>query len=264
MAYSKVPTGSAEEKSDQHDDFPPSLRKDLPALPSTTPLNPDEPPIAVSPTSENARLTELKKVLKTVIESNAWSAMMAVVTIWTLFQTDIKYSSTTKDADLGFEVVISIFFFLFIIEIIAQCIYKEDYFNVPTWAAEPGETLYQTWQRRLSIGSFYFWMDFIATGTLVLDMKWIIGQAGINSINGGGDQSAQGSSAAKTGARLGRLIRLVRMVRLTRLAKLYKYAMAAIQGKQTEKEDAESRVGAAMAELTNRRYVLIVHLLIIC
>eukprot|EP01040_Poterioochromonas_malhamensis_P011691 gene11691-12756_t len=260
MGHLKVPIGPAEEKSDQHEDFP---RKDPPALPSTTPLNPDEPAIGVSPTSENARIPELKKVLKTIIESNAWSAMMAIVTIWTLFQTDIKYSSTTKDADLGFEVVISIFFFLFIIEIIAQCIYKEDYFNIPTWAAEPGETLYQTWQRRLSIGSFYFWMDVIATGTLVLDMKWIIGQAGINSINGGGDQSAQGSSAAKTGARLGRLIRLVRMVRLTRLAKLYKYAMAAIQGKEIEKEDAESRVGAAMAELTNRRVLILILLMLI-
>jgi hypothetical protein len=198
---------------------------------------------------------KLEKRLESLIESSVWSTMMTFVTIWTLFQGDIKYAGTGKESDSAFEVIISIFFFLFVFEIIAQSIYKEGYFLIPKWEAEAGETSWQTWKRRIEFGSFYFWMDVIATGTLILDMKWIIGSVGIKAINGGGSQSAKGAAAAKTGSRLGRLVRLVRMVRLTRLTKLYKYAMAAITGNKFEivEEDAESKVGAAMTELTNRR-----------
>jgi hypothetical protein len=218
----------------------------------------EENKVSVEPPAAHFK-TKLRKSLESLIESSPWSTMMTFVTIWTLFQGDIKYAGTGKEADSAFEVIISIFFFLFVFEIIAQSIYKEGYFLIPKWEAEAGETSWQTWKRRIEFGSFYFWMDVIATGTLILDMKWIIGSVGIKAINGGGSQSAKGSAAAKTGSRLGRLVRLVRMVRLTRLAKLYKYAMAAITGNKIEivEEDAESKVGAAMTELTNRRLALL-------
>jgi hypothetical protein len=198
---------------------------------------------------------KLKKLLESIVESSPWSSFMTLVTIWTLFQTDIKYAGTESEADTGFEVVITIFFFTFWFEIIAQSIYKEGYFVIPSWEPEPGESLYETWIRRLSFGSFYFWMDIVATCSIVLDMEWVIGVQGIVGINGGGSQAASGGQAAKSGSRLGRLIRLVRMVRLTRLAKLYKYAVAFLTGNKVEaaEEDAESRVGAAMSDLTNRR-----------
>jgi hypothetical protein len=208
------------------------------------------------PKKELTSFDRLKVNLEALIESSYWSSFMTLVTIWTLFQTDIKYAATGVEADAGFEAVISIFFFLFIFEITAQSIYKEDYFILPNWEAEPGETQYETWVRRCSVGSFYFWMDVVATSSIILDMKWIIGTKGIVSINGGGNQAASGGQAAKSGSRLGRLIRLVRMVRLTRLAKLYKYAYAVLTGKKVdsdEEDDFESRVGAAMSDLTNRR-----------
>ena len=82
-------------------------------------------------------------------------------------------------------------------------------------------------------------------------MEWIIG----GSLNSGGNQSAKAGTASRAGARAGRIIRLVRMVRLVRLVKLYKYASTA-KGKATEDDGGatESRVGAAMSDLTNRRW----------
>lgn len=239
--YKPLPNNGGDEKQDEKkDEVDHHIVKPSSGLPNTQ--------------KESSGLwKKLKKSLETLVESNIWASSMTLVTIWTLYETDIKYAATGPSADIAFEVIISIFFFIFIFEIIAQSIYKDGYFTVPKWEAEPGETWFQTWTRRLSFGSFYFWMDFIATGTLILDMQWIIGAQGIDTINGGGSQSAQGSSAAKTGSRLGRLVRLVRMVRLTRLAKLYKYAYAAFLGKEVEEQDAESRVGAAMSDLTNRR-----------
>lgn len=88
-----------------------------------------------------------------------------------------------------------------------------------------------------------------------------------------GEHSTKLGSASKTGARAGRVVRLVRMARLVRMIKLYKYAVAAAEKKKQiqlrkekgevveEEEDTdefgrpltESRVGAAMSDLTNRR-----------
>ena len=34
--------------------------------------------------------------------------------------------------------------------------------------------MWRTWLRRLQLGSFYFWLDLIATGSLILEMDWII------------------------------------------------------------------------------------------
>jgi hypothetical protein len=60
-----------------------------------------------------------QRKLRYLIESSVWSVLMTVVTIWTLFQTDLKYGLAPKEADSIFEVIISIFFFLFLFEIFA-------------------------------------------------------------------------------------------------------------------------------------------------
>jgi hypothetical protein len=193
---------------------------------------------------------------------------MGLLTIWTLYQGDIKYAATEKPADGGFLAIISICFFLFVFEIILQCFYKEGYLIIPAWEGEAGETFYQRWTRRLSIGSFYFWMDIIATGTILMDLDWMIGTAGVEAVNGGGTQTAAGGNAVRLGARIGRILRLVRMVRLVRIGKLYKYAVVFFTGKELKAEEEEenleqSRVGAAMSDLTNRRVIVLILLMLI-
>lgn len=189
-------------------------------------------------------------------ESSAWMSFMGVLTIWTLYQGDIRQAGTHKEADLAFEVIISICFFLFAIEIFLQCFYKEGYLVIPTWEPENGESFRELWEKRLRLGSFYFWMDVVATFTLIFDMDWMLDSATQQALNGGGSQSAAGGNAARVGARVGRIIRLVRMVRLVRIGKLYKYALAILTNTKIEEEvdDTEaSKVGTAMADLTNRR-----------
>jgi hypothetical protein len=217
-----------------------------------------------------AKWHAFKEKLRYLIESSVWSVLMTVVTIWTLFQTDLKYGLARKEADSSFEVIISIFFFLFLFEIFAQMVYNPLYFIFPSSWEEMKKSSEEGWfpylSRLFSFGSFYFWLDLIATASVIFDMKWMIGNAGLQLLNGGGKQSAKGAAAAKTGTRLGRLVRLVRMVRLTRLTKLYKYVKASITGQHidsTELDDnhPESYVGAVMADLTNRRFVFIVFLL---
>ena len=128
---------------------------------------------------------------------------------------------------------------------------------------------------------FYFWLDLVATVSLITDIGWIY-----NELTGGGDISADNASQASSlaragrGARVGtRAGRIVRLVRLIRIVKLYKHAHKALEhnvpddenGKITADELAqihaknnapdpskESHVGQQLSDLTTRRVITIV------
>jgi len=103
-------------------------------------------------------------------ESGTVVGIMAILTLWALFNDDIRLSSTSVSADQGFEILISISFFLFLAEIAASSFYKDDYCWFPDWKALPGETILGTWLRRMQFGSFYFWLDWISTLSLIFEV----------------------------------------------------------------------------------------------
>jgi hypothetical protein len=111
-----------------------------------------------------------QSVLRSVVESPAISVVMSLFTVWALFGNDIRLSGTSKEADYAFLVIISIIFFCFILEILAACYYKEDYLHLPQFKRIPGEDMYATLKRFCSFGSFYFWLDLVATLTLLLEV----------------------------------------------------------------------------------------------
>lgn len=127
---------------------------------------------------------------------------------------------------------------------------------------------------------FYFWLDLIATVSLITDIGWIY-----NEIVGGGDISASNASQASSlaragrGARVGtRAGRIVRLVRLIRIVKLYKHAHKALEKESKDDENQinaeeleqihnktegpdipkESHVGRQLSDLTTRRVIVIV------
>lgn len=114
---------------------------------------------------------QFRSTVQYYTESTVFTILMSVLTIWALYNSDIKFAATDKEADTPFEIIITIAFFLFIAEIIAQCIYKEDYLCLPQWKALEDEEWYETWYRRIQFGSFYFWLDWIATLSLILEVR---------------------------------------------------------------------------------------------
>ena len=72
-------------------------------------------------------------------------SFMIVLALFTIFSDDIRLSSTTKSADPSFEAITSIIFFIFILEILMTCYYKEDYMTLPSLpipnCSYPGRTL---------------------------------------------------------------------------------------------------------------------------
>lgn len=127
--------------------------------------------ITLEPKSSN-QWERFKLFLESIGENAVFTGAMSVITIWTLFQADIRLAGTSKDADTGFLVLISIIFFLFIFEITIQSIYKKDYCKLPNFTPDPDETFFQSIWRRIQFGSFYFWLDWIATLTLVFEVKF--------------------------------------------------------------------------------------------
>lgn len=114
-------------------------------------------------------------------------------------------------------------------------------------------------------------------------MPWIITEKGYEVINGGGVVSAQPGTSSLSALRAARVVRVVRMVRLVRMGKLYKYLLAIFvedknqalkrksaaarsgsqhqsvaQDDDDDEDLAQSRVGAAMSDLTNRRVIVLI------
>lgn len=178
---------------------------------------------------EDGSYEKAQELVKTIFESEVMIVIMLILTIWALYGEDLKIACTDKDADLAFEVIISLAFFLFMLEMIAQAFYNDDYFNIPKyWTGKKDEneetTPNSSFLERFQFGSFYFWLDFVATLSLLLDMQWIIGDSLMNKINGSdtidANNPAEASRATTTSAKV---VRVIRMVRLVRIAKLYKY-----------------------------------------
>lgn len=133
---------------------------------------------------------------------------MTLITIYALIADDIKLLTCDVSADKYFTAVTIWSFFMFLLELIAASIGKQGY-----------------------VLSFFFWLDLIATLSIISDieplMEWMLG----DSSNAAGADTvtlARASRGARIGTRAGRMARVIRLIRLVRIVKLYKSANQAM------------------------------------
>ena len=184
---------------------------------------------------------------------------MTIITLYALFADDFRLLLSPKSGDEIFWSVTVAAMFFFALELVMASFAQKDYFL-----------------------GFYFYLDLIATVSLLTDIGWIY-----NEIIGGGDISTSNASQASSlaragrGARIGtRAGRIVRLVRLIRIVKLYKHAHKALEKEAEEEGDdkeltpeeleeiqnqnveseipKESHVGRKLSDLTTRRVIVIV------
>lgn len=156
----KVPDTSPQAPDNEADgDFPVSPREGQ-----------EEENVDVAPPPLSA-WDKAKVVVEMVAESLPVTIIMSLFTIWALFSDDIRLAATDSTADEGFMVVISIAFFLFLLEIFAASFYKEGYLCLPNFTPTPGESKWDIVKRLCNFGSFYFWLDWIATLSLIFEVK---------------------------------------------------------------------------------------------
>jgi len=157
-----------------------------------------------------------------------------------------------------FNYIVILCILVFSFEVVISCYGKDDYFM-----------------------GFFFALDVVSTATLVLDLTWVA-----NELAGGGDDDDQAKNAragrtARIGAKAGRVVRVIRLVRIL---KLYKAVYEAKQKKKQKEEQGhepgdeddwddvdieqgdkeketpgrESRVGKELSEMTTRRVISLV------
>ncbi len=107
--------------------------------------------------------------------------------------------TTTKEVDSGFSISIISIQAFFIVEVIASCLYIDNYFL-----------------------RFYFWLDFISIVSMLLDIHWIYEFAISLMSTSSTKQERYQSRSAKVGSRAIRVLRVVRLIRIVRITKIYK------------------------------------------
>ena len=159
--------------------------------------------------------------------------------IYALFGDDLRIAVFPKSADDVFFSLSLIALILFFIELFLNSVARQDY-----------------------VFRFYFWLDLLATLSLIPDIGWfwdpIVGTGDDSNNADTGTSAIQAGRSARAGTKAGRIVRIVRLVRLIRIVKLYKH----VNGKQKEGGDGvanePSQVGKILADLTTRRLIVLV------
>lgn len=203
----------------------------------------------------------MKQSVQWLLADGYFTGIMTTFTIYALFGDDLKVMSFPHDpdADMTFVTLSSIAFFLFLSELIMSCFAKDDYSPMPTLLWTEKKWLFGLHPLPYcKIGSFYFYLDVIATASLIFELPWLLkfpndptelelgdsdGLAGsADDTSPGADasalQSARAGRASRAGARAGRIVRIVRMVRLVRLVKLLKVKDSVSKDKVLPEESA--------------------------
>ncbi|OQR95046.1 Voltage-gated Ion Channel (VIC) Superfamily [Thraustotheca clavata] len=172
------------------------------------------------------------------LDGRTSNIVLGLMTIFTLFADDIRVSGFNKSADSTFYVLELICFVFFIIEWGCNVYARPGYANKGM--------------------GFTFWMDFIAALSILADVGWItdalVGTSSSNSIS-----SLQASRASRAGTKAGRLVKLIRLIRLIRVSRIFRTKTDAKEAKLNE----PSKVGKILTELTTRRLIVLVLVMII-
>ena len=178
-----------------------------------------------------------------MVDATWFSIVSTFVTIWALFGQDIQLACTDKSTDGIFEGLTIACLVFFTFELVATCI------------AKPVDNFL----------GFYFWLDFVATASMVFDIPQVFDA--ITASMGSSDSDAARSTtvlkagrASRAGTKAGRIARLVRLIRILKLYKQYIARKEELRkGNQVIEEDEEenqSRVGQKLSDLTTRRVII--------
>ena len=185
------------------------------------------------------------QMIEEFLESKKVTITMSIVTVYALFADDVKTLGFDKSSDDAFSSLVVICLLLFALELLLSYSYKPNY----KW-------------------SFYFWLDLVATLSLITDIGWIWDSLiGVSNSSSGSKQLQNAGKASRAGTRTSRILRIIRLIRLIRLVKLYKNAQIAMKSEDDEDPvvevkieniNQESKVGKKLSEVTMKRVILIV------
>lgn len=160
---------------------------------------------------------DIKRKLIGYLEGSLVTITMSIVTLFALIGDDIRVWQTTKSADPIFLCFLSLSMFLFGTEIILTSVVIDDFKY-----------------------SFFFWLDIIATFSLVPDIDFLRDSLKLIVLGTPprkyevdvlpGEITVQSLQQDK----IAQVFKSLRLIRLIRIIKLYKYAMKALSDKEQD------------------------------
>ncbi|OMJ66960.1 hypothetical protein SteCoe_36024 [Stentor coeruleus] len=204
---------------------------------------------------------KIRQKIRDIIDDKWVILLMTLVTLWALFGDDLRLFTTSKNADYYFYISFIVILILFILEIFFTSLVVDDYKY-----------------------SFFFWLDIIASVSLVLDIPYLIDP--IISFFGGTVTTADVTLATTSSANnaqgiASKVLKSFRLIRLVRIVKLYKYftkreseeqeqrlkevqrqAKTARQAAMNREMDPD-RLGKKLSDIITRRVIIVVLLMII-
>merc|ERR1719247_653857 len=193
------------------------------------------------------------------LENQLFQAIVGAFTVFSLYGDDIRAGYFFKNSDFYFYISFFACLLIFAWELTMQCIVIEGY-----------------------KGSFFFWLDVVATGSLILDIPWLTdGMVALYSTGAGGggneiygDILARAGRAARVGTRAGRIVRLVKLMQVFSAINPEEWCASKARReeirrlKEEAKAKAKSRVqasqlGKILAEQTTRRVIVAVLMMMI-
>ena len=177
--------------------------------------------------------TRLKNRLLAIVDGKTVTIVMTIIVLFSLFGDDIRVWTTPKVADPFFFAGYIISLLMFGIEILVKTVVDEEFKY-----------------------SFFFWLDIVATLSLVLDVPWLFDPLTTYVFNSDSSESAvnvkPGVSSVDDGSKkiLTTILKSLRLIRLIRILKIYKYIVGGnpnknedTGGKKRRKKRAEKKEG---------------------
>lgn len=171
-------------------------------------------------------------IFNTILDSYVFIGLMMILTLYVLFISDLDEAFMSSDADSPIDITLSFALFCFTTEIVLASMAQKDY-----------------------LLSFFFWLDFISTISIIQDIDFIFAPL----VNAFTDNSGNNSSKTKnivrtvSAGRVTRVLRIVRIIRLIRIVKLYK---ATIQSREAIKKKQKARERMLKKETIVKREVI--------
>jgi len=183
--------------------------------------------------------------LNNFIEGGPWQFLSLSMTILALFLDQWRDAAMPVSADLMVNILLFVSFIFFIVEMFLMSLSQKGYFL-----------------------SFFFWLDFAGTVSLILDIPFLFVFLNLDTASEeiglvGGAKAARGARAARA-TKMARLVRLIRLVRFVRLLKF----VAHLGRKKVDDDGGEesaakpSRIGEILAEQMSQRVVILVLLVL--
>ena len=102
----------------------------------------------VATTTTKKKDSKIQRAINSALEHPASTVLLMVMTFWSLFSDDIRVAALTKEVDVPFAIVTLVFMAIFLLE-----------------------TILRSWVALGFFLSFNFWLDLIATASMVLDFE---------------------------------------------------------------------------------------------